>query len=220
MLCARSQRAGLRGGGAADGGARHCRQFHRVFDRQPVRPAPAAGRRPSHASELHSTHQGDQCCNNFSWPLYLDVRDQAHSFSGVAGYYELVPASVGGNGEPGTGMGAGRNRELLRSGATRDDARPRLRPGRGKRSRGRAGAPPVAESFRRRSGDRGQNRYALRPAIHGGWGGARSFRGLDLILDCQFWVPLGNLDELLPNTGNRVSRSYHWVNRLAACGPA
>ena len=25
------------------------------------------------------------------------------------------------------------------------------------------------------------------------------FRGLDLILDCRFWVPLGNLDQLLPN---------------------
>jgi predicted permease len=37
------------------------------------------------------------------------------------------------------------------------------------------------------------------------------FRGLDLILDCQFWVPLGNLDQLLPNTGNYQSRDYHWI---------
>jgi predicted permease len=37
------------------------------------------------------------------------------------------------------------------------------------------------------------------------------FRGLDLILDCQFWVPLGNLDQLLPNTSNYQSRDYHWI---------
>jgi predicted permease len=46
-----------------------------------------------------------------------------------------------------------------------------------------------------------------------------SFRGLDLILDCQFWVPLGNMDELLPNTGNRVSRLYHWVNVVGRLRP-
>ena len=38
-----------------------------------------------------------------------------------------------------------------------------------------------------------------------------AFRGVDIILDCQFWVPLGNLDQLLPNTSNYLSRSYHWI---------
>jgi len=38
-----------------------------------------------------------------------------------------------------------------------------------------------------------------------------SFRGLDLILDCQFWVPLGDIDRLLPNTSNYESRFYHWI---------
>src|SRR5277367_3726796 len=45
---------------------------------------------------LHTTHDGEQCCNNFSWPLYVDVRDQSKSFSGLAAYYELLPASIGG----------------------------------------------------------------------------------------------------------------------------
>ena len=38
--------------------------------------------------------------NSFSWPIYTDLRDQAKSFSGLAAYNELVPASIGGKGEP------------------------------------------------------------------------------------------------------------------------
>src|SRR5260221_339749 len=38
-----------------------------------------------------------------------------------------------------------------------------------------------------------------------------SFRGLDLILDCQFWVPLGTVDQLMPGTSNLTSRSLHWL---------
>jgi MacB-like periplasmic core domain len=56
-------------------------------------------RDPSTLISLHTTNKG-QCCNNFSWPQYTDVRDQNTSFSGVSAYYELVPASVGGNGDP------------------------------------------------------------------------------------------------------------------------
>src|SRR5277367_422964 len=55
---------------------------------------------PSTLLALHTTHDGDQCCNNFPWPLYTDVRDQSKSFSGLAAYYELLPASIGGKGEP------------------------------------------------------------------------------------------------------------------------
>src|ERR1700733_6588646 len=49
---------------------------------------------------LHTTHDGDRCCNSFSWPVYTGVRDRVKSFSGVAAYYELLPASIGGSGEP------------------------------------------------------------------------------------------------------------------------
>jgi hypothetical protein len=54
---------------------------------------------PGSLMSLHVTNRGE-CCNAFSWPLFADLRDQAKSFSGVASYYELVPASIGGNGEP------------------------------------------------------------------------------------------------------------------------
>src|SRR5271170_4353961 len=59
-------------------------------------PAPVGD--PSTLMALHTIHDGDRCCNSFSWPLYTDVRDQNHSFSGVAAYFELVPASIGGSG--------------------------------------------------------------------------------------------------------------------------
>ncbi len=54
---------------------------------------------PNSLMALHTTHQGE-CCDGFSWPLFSDLRAQVKSFSGVAGCYELVPASVGGRREP------------------------------------------------------------------------------------------------------------------------
>jgi hypothetical protein len=61
-------------------------------------PAPVGD--PGTLMALHTTYEGDRCCNSFPWPVYTDVRDQVHSFSGVAAYYELLPASIGGTGEP------------------------------------------------------------------------------------------------------------------------
>src|SRR5271167_3429190 len=55
---------------------------------------------PSTLMGLYTQQDGDRCCNHFPWPLYRDVRDQVKSFSGVAGYFELLPASIGGAGEP------------------------------------------------------------------------------------------------------------------------
>ena len=63
-----------------------------------LRPAPVGD--PGTLMSLHTTHDGDRCCNSFPFPVYTDVRDQTHSFSGVAAYYELLPASIGGKGEP------------------------------------------------------------------------------------------------------------------------
>src|SRR5271170_3792205 len=55
---------------------------------------------PSTLMSLYTQQDGDRCCNHFPWPIYRDVRDQAKSFWGVAGYYELLPASIGGTGDP------------------------------------------------------------------------------------------------------------------------
>ena len=37
------------------------------------------------------------------------------------------------------------------------------------------------------------------------------FRGLDLILDPEFWVPLGNVEQLASSVPGRSARGYHWL---------
>ena len=60
-------------------------------------PAPVGD--PNTLVALHTTTRGE-CCNHFSWPLFSDLREQARSFSGVSAYHDLLPASIGGHGEP------------------------------------------------------------------------------------------------------------------------
>jgi predicted permease len=174
-----------------------------------LRPLPVGN--PSTLLTLHTTHDHGECCNNFSWPLFTDVRAQAKSFSGVAGFYELMPASIGGNGEPERvwGQAATTNYfDIVQTGMTL---------GRGFSS-GEQSLPVIVLGYRL-----WQRRFAADPGIAGRaitLSGRPfivigvtppSFRGLDLILDSQFWVPLGNLDQLLPHTSNYESRNYHWV---------
>ena len=63
-----------------------------------LRPAPVGD--PSTLLALHIAERGEQCCNSFPLPIYHDLQDQAKSFSGVAAYYELIPASLSGGSEP------------------------------------------------------------------------------------------------------------------------
>jgi hypothetical protein len=61
-----------------------------------LQPAPVGD--PSTLLALHIQARGERCCNQYTRPLYLDVRNQAKSFSGVAAYYELMSASISGVG--------------------------------------------------------------------------------------------------------------------------
>src|SRR5580658_9898919 len=63
-----------------------------------LRPAPVGD--PATLLTLRTTHDGDRCCNSLPYPVYADLRDQAKSFSGVAAYNELIPASISGSGDP------------------------------------------------------------------------------------------------------------------------
>ncbi len=45
------------------------------------------------------------------------------------------------------------------------------------------------------------------------------FRGLDLVLDPQFWVPLGNVEDLAPSIPSRASRHSHWLAVIARLSP-
>jgi predicted permease len=167
---------------------------------------------------LHTTERGE-CCNAFSWPLFADVREQARSFSGVAGYYELVPASVGGRGEPERVWGQAATGNFF------DVARVGMTLGRGfRREEEKTQVVVLGHRLwvRRFGADAGIAGKSVtlsgRPFTVIGVA-VPGFRGLDQILDCEFWVPLGTLDQLLPKTSNYESRFYHWVTAVGRLGP-
>ena len=183
-----------------------------------LRPAPVGD--PATLVMLHTTTRGE-CCNDFAYPLYTDVRDESQSFSGVAAYHDLMPASIGGN-------GAGAPERVFGQPATTnyfDVAQTRMTLGRGFLS-GEAHAPVIVLGHQL-----WLRKFAADPAIIGkaiSLSGRPftvvgvappSFRGLDLVLDIQFWVPLANIDQLLPQTSNYTSRDYHWINAIARLKP-
>src|ERR1039458_8144400 len=164
-----------------------------------LRPAPVGN--PSTLMSLHTTHHGE-CCNAFSWPLFADLRAQTKSFSGVTGYYELLPASIGGQATTSNFFDVAQLGMTLGRGLSSGEERlPVIVLGHGLWQR-RFGADPAIAGKAVTLSGRPFTVVGVAPP---------GFRGLDLILDCQFWVPLGNLDQLLPNTSNYQSRDYHWI---------
>ncbi len=168
---------------------------------------------------LHMTHDGDQCCNNFPWPVYTDVRDQARSFSGVAAYYELLPASMGGSGEPERVWGQSATANYF------DVARIHMALGRGFAA-GEEKQRVIVLGYRlweRRFGaDAGiiGKTIALSGKTFTVVGVAPpGFHGLDLILDPQFWIPLGDVEQFAPSVPDRTLRSQHWVAAIARLRP-
>jgi putative ABC transport system permease protein len=188
-----------------------------MISRFVLRPAPVGA--PSTLMALHTTHDGDRCCNNFSWPLYNDVRDQSRSFSGVAAYYELLPASIGGYGEPERIWGQSATANFF------DVAQIGMSLGRGFLSN-EEHAPVIVLSHLL-----WQHRFASDPAILGksiALSGhpftvvgvtPPGFHGLDLILDPQFWIPLGNVEQLAPSVPSRDSRTFHWLGVVGRLAP-
>jgi predicted permease len=188
-----------------------------IVSRFVLRPAPVGN--PSTLMSLHLTHDGEQCCNHFSWPLYTDVRDQAKSFSGVAAYHDLVPASISGNGEPERVWGQAATTNFF------EIAQLRMTLGRGFAS-DEDRLPVIVLSQRL-----WQRRFASDPAILGKsitvsgrpftvvGIAPPAFRGLEIPLDPQFWVPLGNLEQLAPSIPNRDSRSLYWLSVIGRLSP-
>ncbi|MGH9662939.1 MAG: ABC transporter permease, partial [Bryobacteraceae bacterium] len=173
-----------------------------------LRPPPVGN--PSALKTVYTTERAE-CCNNFSWPLFTDVRDQAKSFSGVAAYFPLVPASISGKGEPERVWGQAATSNFF------DVAQVGMTLGRGFSS-GEEHLPVIVLGYRL-----WQRRFGADSAIAGKTvmlSGRPftvvgvvppSFRGLELTLDSQFWVPLGNMDKLMPGIANRDSRSTGWL---------
>jgi predicted permease len=182
-----------------------------------LRPAPMGD--PTALLAVHTTFQQDQCCNQFPYPVYADLRDQAQSFSGVAAYNELIPASISGSGEPERVWG-----QAVTSNFFSVTQLPMLL-GRGFAS-GAENAQEIvlgAALWRRRfnadpdiagksitlSGHASTVIGVVTPAFH----------GADQILNTEFWVPLGNGPVLAPNMPKEGDRGQHWLQVLARLKP-
>jgi predicted permease len=178
-----------------------------------LRPAPVGD--PATLLALHTTHDGDECCNSFSTPTYIDVRDQAKSFSGVAAFDELIPASIGGSGEPERVWGQAVTSNYFtvlqlpmavgRGFVSGDDNAPEVVLTAGLWQRRFNSDPNIAGKTVTLSGHLFTIVGVTSPAFH----------GVDQILNTEFWVPLGNAGALAPNLDNQSSRNFHWLNVVA-----
>ena len=179
-----------------------------IVNRFVLRPPPVGD--PQTLIAIHTTERGE-CCNAFSWPLFADLRQQAASFSGVAAYYELVPASIGGLGEPERVWGQATTANFFnvtqlgmtlgRGFAQDEENLPVVVIGNGLWQR-RFGSDPAIVGKAIPLSGRAFTVVGVAPP---------SFRGVDIILDAQFWTPIGVIDQLLPKTSDLQLRDYHWV---------
>src|SRR5580692_8513522 len=169
-----------------------------------LRPAPVGD--PAMLLALHIRQDGEQCCNPFPWPVYNDVREQAKSFSDVAAYYELIPASIGCNGEPERVWGQGITTNffsvlempmVLGRGFSSSEAnQPAIVLGAGLWRRRFNSDPNIVGKTVLLSG-RIFTVVGVAPA---------AFHGVDQILDTQFWVPLRIAAQLVPGLPPQDSR--------------
>ena len=182
-----------------------------------LRPAPMG--EPKTLLSISTTHEGDQCCNIFAFPVYNDIRDQAKSFSGVAAYYALMPASIGGGGEPERVWGQGVTSNFF------EVTELPMVLGRGFIS-GQEDAPEVvlgASLWQRRfNADKG---ILGKPVILSGRTFTvvgvvtPAFHSVDQILGTEFWVPLGNTRQLAVTAPPQDSRDTHWLAVIGRLRP-
>lgn len=180
---------------------------------------PAAVGEPTTLLALQTTHKPDGSSNNFAFPLYRDLRNDAQSFSGVAAYDELLPASIGGHGEPERVWGQAATTNFFdvlelpmvvgRGFTSDEDSRPVI---------------VLGENLWRRrfNADRGIVGRTILLSGHSftvvGVAPA-AFHSVDQILYTQFWVPLGMIGQLVPNLPPKDSREFHWVTVVGRMRP-
>ena len=182
-----------------------------------LRPPPMGD--PSSLLTIHTMQEGDQCCNPFSRPLYSDLRDQAKSFSGIAAYYELIPASIGGNGEPERVWGQGVTTNFFdvtelhmlfgRGFVSGEDRMQEIVLGAGLWQRRFNADKNIVGKSVMLSGRRYTVVGVAPPAFH----------SVDQILYTEFWVPLGNAAQLVPNLPSESARGFHWLVVVARLNP-
>jgi putative ABC transport system permease protein len=174
---------------------------------------------PATLVSLHLTHDGERCCNSLPYPVYRDIRDQAKSFSGVAAFDELLPASINGKGDPERVWGQATTTNYF------DVAQLGMTLGRGFRAdEDHAQVIVLGHRLwqRRFGGDSeivGKSiTLSGRPYTVVGVA-PTGYRGIDFVLDAEFWVPLGNGPVLNPMEPKRESREFHWLDVIARYKP-
>ncbi len=182
-----------------------------------LRPAPMGD--PTTLLTLYTTHDGGQCCNHFSYPVYADIRDQAKSFSGVAAYNELIPASINGNGEPERVWGQAVTSNFFtvtqlpmllgRGFVNGEENAQEIVLGAGLWRRRFNGDPLIAGKTVTLSG----HAYTVVGVV------SPTFHGVDQILFTEFWVPLGNAPVLAASIPKPSDRGQHYLVVVARLNP-
>ncbi|MGA2047293.1 MAG: ABC transporter permease [Terracidiphilus sp.] len=182
-----------------------------------LRPAPVGD--PSTLLALNTTQEGERCCNNFPYPIYADVRDQAKSFSGVGAYDELVPASIAGSGEPERVWGQAVTANffnviqlpmVIGRGFTADEERQQaVVLGAGLWRRRFNADPKIVGKTVLLSGHT-FTVVGVSPA---------DFHGIDQVIIAEFWVPLGAEHLLAVGRPDQASRENHWLDVVARLAP-
>jgi predicted permease len=182
-----------------------------------LRPLPVGD--PSTLLTISTTRKGDRCCNHFPNPVFEDVRDQARSFSSMAAYYELIPASISGGGEPQRVWGQGVTTNffdvielpmVLGHGFNKsDDSAPVIVLGQNLWRQRFNGDASILGKTVLLSG-RNFTVVGIAPA---------AFRSVDQILNTEFWVPLGMAPQLVPNFPPQDSREFHWLSVVGRMRP-
>jgi predicted permease len=181
-----------------------------------LRPPPMGD--PTTLLTLHTTRVGDQCCNNFPYPIYTDIRDQAKSFSGVAAYNELIPASISGSGEPERIWGQAVTANFFtvtqlpmllgRGFISSEENAPAIVLGAALWRRRFNSDPSIVGKTVSLSGHPYTVVGVVSPAFH----------GVDQILYTEFWIPLGNI-LFAPNVPKPTDRGQHYLIVVARLNP-
>ena len=188
-----------------------------IVNRFVLRPAPVGD--PASLLSLSTIPKGERCCNHFPMPVFEDVRDQAHSFSSMAAYYELIPASIGGSGEPERVWGQGVTTNFF------DVIELPMVLGRGFAG-GEDTSPVIVLSetvWKSRFGADPQ--IAGKPILLSGRTftvvgvAPAAFRSVDQLLDTRFWVPLGVARQLAANLPADNARDFHWLSVVGRMRP-
>ncbi len=180
--------------------------------------APPVGDPATLVSVMRTFDHG-RCCNALPAPVVKELAQQAQSFSGVAAYFDATPAAIGGGSEPQREWGQAASANIFdvmqmkmaagRGFVANEEKAPVIVLGYGLWQRSFGGDPAVVG----RPVDVSGHVYTVVGVA------ARGFHGLDLLLDTQFWVPLGDLRDLMAKSPDPESWHTQWLRGVARLKP-